>query len=112
MKGVMRKERITRQLQLQQLLKDSYLTFTFTLKVNIDSLVCGFKDKSLRTDTVNQTTESTGKSSNFHVFGHNVPIYCSKLVSVRKRNEGLDEASIEALHSILCEEMTHLQAKT
>ena len=52
----------------KQLLKDSYLTFTLTLKVNIHSLVCGFKDKSLKTDMVNQTTESTVKSSNFHVF--------------------------------------------
>ena len=53
----------------KQLLKDSYLTFTLTLKVNIHSVVYGFKDKSRRTDMVNQTAESTGKSSNFHVFG-------------------------------------------
>ena len=52
----------------KQLLKDSYLTFTLTLRVNIHSLVCGFKDKSLRTEMVNQTAESTVKSSNFHVF--------------------------------------------
>ena len=37
----------------KQLLKDPDLTFTLTLKVNILSLVCGFKDKSLRTETVN-----------------------------------------------------------
>ena len=52
----------------KQLLKDSYLAFTLTLKVNIHSLVCGFKGKSLRTDTVNQTTESTGKIE-FSCFG-------------------------------------------
>ena len=63
-----KKERRTRRLQLQATVKDSYLTFTLTLKVNIHSLVCSFKDKSLRTDMVNQTTESTGKSSNFHGF--------------------------------------------
>ena len=28
----------------------------------------------------------------FMFFGHNVPIYCSKLASVRKRNKDLDEA--------------------
>ena len=45
----------------KQLLKDSNLTFTLTLKVNIHvHLVHGFKDKSLRTDMVNQTAESTG----------------------------------------------------
>ena len=52
----------------KQLLKDSYLTLTLTLKVNIHSLVYGFKDKSCRTDMVIETAESTGKSSNFHVF--------------------------------------------
>ena len=52
----------------KQLLKDSYLTFTLTLNVNIHSLVYGFKDKSRRTDMVNPIAESTGESSNFHVF--------------------------------------------
>ena len=28
----------------------------------------------------------------FMFFGQNVPIYCSKLVSVRKRNDRMDEA--------------------
>ena len=67
-RSVRKKRIITRRLQLQATVKRFLLTFTFTLKVNIHSLVCGFKDKSLRTDMVNQTTESTGKSSNFHVF--------------------------------------------
>ena len=76
-------------LQLQATVK----RFLFDLRLDLEgqhALVYGFKDKSRRTDMVNQTAESTGKSSNFHVFGHNVLTYYFKLVSVRKRNEGLE----------------------
>ena len=50
----------------KQQLKDSNLTFTLTLKVNKCWSAHGFKNKSLRTDKVNQTAQSTVKSSNFH----------------------------------------------
>ena len=52
----------------KQQLKDSNLTFTLTLKVNKCWSAHGFKNKSLRTDKVNQTAQSMVKSSNFHVF--------------------------------------------
>ena len=60
---------ITRRLQLQATVKRFLFDLHLHLEyLHIHSLVCGFKDKSLRTDMVNQTSESTGKSPNFHVF--------------------------------------------
>ena len=52
----------------KQQLKDSNLTSMLTLKVNKCRSAHGFKHKSLRTDKVNQTAQSTVKSSNFHAF--------------------------------------------
>ena len=52
----------------KQQLKDSNLTFMLTLKVNKCWSAHGFKNKSLRTDKVNQTAQSNVKSSNFHAF--------------------------------------------
>ena len=57
----------------KQQLKDSNLTFTLTLKVNKCCSAHGFKNKSLRTDKVNQTAQSTVKSSNFHAFRPQCP---------------------------------------
>ena len=57
----------------KQQLKDSNLTFTLTLKVNKCWSAHGFKNKSLRTDKVNQTAQSTVKSSNFHAFRSSCP---------------------------------------
>ena len=55
-------------LQLQATVK----RFLFDLHLDLEGqhtfTSYGFKDKSRRTDMVNQTAESTGKSSNFHVF--------------------------------------------
>ena len=50
---------------------------------------------------------------NTHDFTHNVPVNFSKFLGVKKRNEALYKSfSTEALHMILCEEMTPLQGKT
>ena len=60
------KKRITRMLLLQATVK----RFQFDLYVNLEGQrsAHGFKNKSLRTDKVNQTAQSTVKSSNFHAF--------------------------------------------
>ena len=54
------------------LLQATVKRFQFDLYLDLEGqhtfIVYGFKDKSRRTDMVNQTAESTGKSSNFHVF--------------------------------------------
>ena len=81
-----------------QLLEDSDLTFN----VNICWFVYSFKDKSLRTDNVNQTAQSTVKSSNFQLFGHNVPINCPVLLCVRRRNEALAHRLGGIIHVSMC----------
>ena len=59
---------ITRKLQLQATVK----RFQFDLHLNLEGqqmlISSWFQNKSLRTDKVNQTAQSTVKSSNFHAF--------------------------------------------
>ena len=61
----------------KQLLKDSNLTFTLTLKVNICWLAHGFKDKSLRADRWIKLHKARLNRQIFMLLGHNVLIYCS-----------------------------------
>ena len=59
---------VTRMLLLQATVK----RFQFDLYVNLEDqqmlISSWFQNKSLRTDKVNQTAQSTVKSSNFHAF--------------------------------------------
>ena len=43
----------------KHLLNDSYSNFTLTLKVNTLCLICSFKEKPLKTEKVNETTQGT-----------------------------------------------------
>ena len=84
-----------------------------TFKVNILWLVCGFKEKWLRTEKGQLDCRKCSYIIWFLCFfGHNVLLYCLKLVGVRKKKWRPQwDFSIEALHMILCEKITQLQVK-
>ena len=74
-------------LQLQATVK----RFLFDLHLNLEgqhtcSLVYGFKDKSRRTDMVNQTRLKARLNHQiFMFFGHNVLIYCAIACQCKKK---------------------------